>query len=112
LKTPLREIPTDVLAEYTNSAHGWDDGPVAREMRYFLPRYFELLARNDPPDMMGIDICLRRLGYAGWRGKWPDAEAGVVDRFFDDFLANSVLRLDLAEWPVWAGSSTSTSPTC
>jgi hypothetical protein len=48
LKTPLREIPSHLLAEYTGSAHSRDDGPVARERRYFLPRYFELLALNDP----------------------------------------------------------------
>jgi len=38
METPLREISSRTLAEYTNSAHDWDDGPVAREMRYFLPR--------------------------------------------------------------------------
>ena len=50
LKTPLREVPAGLLAEYTGSAHSWDDGPVACEMRYFLPRYFDLIAQNDPPD--------------------------------------------------------------
>ena len=29
LKTPLRDIPASLLAEYTNSAHAWDDGPDA-----------------------------------------------------------------------------------
>src|SRR5262245_51114724 len=56
LATPLREIPAALLAEYTGSAHDWDDGPVAREFRYFMPRYLELIALNDPPDTMGIDI--------------------------------------------------------
>src|SRR4029079_7286580 len=32
LKTPPTNIPASLLAEYTNSAHAWDDGPVAREM--------------------------------------------------------------------------------
>lgn len=99
IKTPLRQIPADLLAEYTNSAHDWDDGPVAREMRYFLPRYFELIARNDPPDNMGLDICLRRLRQAGWRAKWPEAEEKLIDRFFDAVLVASLPRLDLVEWP-------------
>lgn len=100
IKTPLRELPSDVLAEYTNSAHGWDDGPIAREMRYFLPRYFELIALDDPPDNMGIDICLRRLGYAKWREKWPADEVRLLDRFFDAILIASLPRLDLTLWPV------------
>lgn len=100
VKTPLREIPSGLLAEYTNSAHGWDDGPIAREMRYFLPRYFELIADYDPPDHMGIDICLRRLGYAKWREKWPAQEEQIIDRFFDAFLVASLSKLDLVHWPV------------
>ena len=99
LKTPLREIGASLLAEYTNSAHDWNDGPVAREMRYFLPRYFELIAENDPPDTMGLDICLRRLAKAGWRAKWPAAEEQIIDRFFEALMAAGLLRLDLAHWP-------------
>jgi len=53
IATPLKEIPAELLAEYTNSAHAWDDDTVAREMRYFLPRYMELIAHNDPPDHLG-----------------------------------------------------------
>jgi hypothetical protein len=98
LKTPLREIPAKLLAEYTGSAHDWNEGPVAREMRYFLPRYFELIASNDPPDW-GIDICLRRLGQAGWRSKWPKLEEDIIDRFFDELLVSSLQRLELAHWP-------------
>lgn len=100
LKTPLREIPARLLAKYTGSAHDWNDGPVAREMRYFLPRYFELLALNDPPDTCGIDICLRRLGYAGWRAKWPDRECALIDRFFDELLLSGLECIGLVEWPV------------
>lgn len=99
-RTPLREIPSWLLAEYTNSAHDWDDGQVAREMRYFLPRYLELIALNDPPDNMGLDICLRRLGQAGWRSKWPADQAALIDGFFDRLVAASVHRLELARWPV------------
>ncbi len=100
LKTRLREVPARLLAEYTGSAHSWDDGPVAREMRHFLPRYFELLALNDPPDTCGIDICLRRLAQANWRAKWPDRECAIIERFFDELMLASLERLDLVRWPV------------
>lgn len=100
IKTPLRKIPSNLLAEYTNSAHDWDDGPVAREMRHFLPRYFELIANYDPPDNIGLDICLRRIGRGGWRRKWPVEEEHLIDRFLDAFLVASLSRLDLVLWPV------------
>jgi len=100
IETPLREIPANLLAEYTNSAHDWDDGPVAREMRYFLPRYLELIAMGEPPDQMGLDICLRRIGRGGWRRTWARGEEDVIDRFFDALVRGSLNRLELDLWPV------------
>jgi hypothetical protein len=99
LKTPLRQISSSLLSGYTNSAHNWNDGPVAREVRYFLPRYLELIAANDPPDNLGLDICLRRLGQTQWREKWPPAEVDVLDRFFDHFALACLQRLDLEQTP-------------
>ncbi|HML44023.1 MAG TPA: hypothetical protein PKE13_14005 [Hyphomicrobium zavarzinii] len=99
IRTPLRKISSHLLAEYTNSAHDWDDGPVACQMRYFLPRYLELLAEDDPPDSMGVDICLRRMGNAGWRAKWPSEEVDLIDAFFDALMVASLSRLDLSLWP-------------
>ncbi len=96
--TPLREITARLLAEYTNSAHDWNDGQVAREMRHFLPRYMDLIARNDPPDTIGMDICLRRLEPAHWRTKWPHAEADLVARFFDALVDGAMQRLDVIPW--------------
>jgi hypothetical protein len=69
-------------------------------LRHFLPRYFELLALDDPPDSCGIDICLRRLAQADWRAKWPDRECAVIDRFFDAFMRASLERIELVRWPV------------
>jgi hypothetical protein len=98
-RTPLREIPSALLAEYTNSAHGYDEGAIATELRYFLPRYFELIAAGDPPDL-GLDICLRRLGEASYRTNWPAEEASVIDRFFDAFVIASAARVEVVEWPI------------
>jgi hypothetical protein len=97
VKTPLRAIPSSLLAEYTNSAHGWDDDQIAHEMRHFLPRYLELIALHDPPDHFGIEICLRRLGESGWRAKWPPDESALLDRYFDALLRASLLRLDVRD---------------
>jgi hypothetical protein len=97
-RTPLREISSALLAEYTNSAHDWDDN-VARQLRYFLPRYFELVAAKDPPDNLGLAVCLRRIAYAEWWNRWPPAEAAIIGRFFDELTGASLSRLELAEWP-------------
>lgn len=98
-RTPLREVSSSLLAEYTNSAHGYDEDAIATELRHFLPRYFELIAADDPPDYMGLDQCLRRLGEASYRTRWPTREAAIIDDFFDAFLALSTEKLEVEEWP-------------
>ncbi len=67
-------------------------------MRYFLPRYLELIALGDPPDNLELDICLRRLAYAQWRSKWPAAQVEVLDNFFDRLIEASAQRLDVIVW--------------
>jgi len=78
---PLREIPAPVLGEYTDSAHELTP-LVADQLRYFLPRYFELLAGGEVPTALGVETCLRRLGHADWRAAWPRAEADAISAFF------------------------------
>lgn len=95
--TPLKEISSDILAEYTNSAHGYD-ATVEQQFKHFLPRYFDLIAQCDPPSHLGLETCLRRLD--GYRKTWPQAEVETVDEFFDAFAGTSVRRLLLVEWPV------------
>lgn len=82
---PLRDMPASVLAEYTNSAHGWDDS-VSHEFRYFLPRYFELIAANASPSMIGMESCLQRLSPASYRARWPREESDAVDAWFAALL--------------------------
>ena len=100
IHTPLREVPSSLLAEYTNSAHGYDDGEIATELRHFLPRYFELIAADDPPDHLGGDQSLGRLGESSYRTKWPAREAEVIDAFFDECLVSTTTKLELVQWPV------------
>ena len=94
VRTPLRSIQQETLAEYTNSAHDWIDGLVDIEMRYFLPRYLELIAHHLPPDNIGMDICLRRLRDARWRQAWPKEEANILEAFFDELVRDSLGYLD------------------
>ncbi len=89
IKTPLHELTATTLAEYTGSAHEWD-GKVEDDLKYFLPRYFELIALGEVPSTTGVETCLRRLSHANYRATWPDAEAKAVD---DAFVA--LLRLAL-----------------
>jgi hypothetical protein len=80
-QTPLRDIPSPTLAEYTNSAHEWTER-VADQLRYFLPRYFELIAQGDIPSNLGIETCLKRLFDANWRQAWPQPEVKAIECYF------------------------------
>lgn len=95
---PLREISASLLAEYTNSAHGYDRTDIEPQFKYFLPRYLDLIAHCDPPSHLGLETCLDRL--AGYREHWPKREVEAADEFFDAFLEASVYQLLLLEWPV------------
>jgi hypothetical protein len=63
---PLRQMPSRLLAEYTHSAHGID-AKTANDFRHYLPRYFELIALDEPPTTICEESCLRRLHDAGYR---------------------------------------------
>jgi len=60
--TPLGDIPAKLLTQYTHAAVTWDER-ASFEMRYFLPRYCELIAHDEPPSQAGeTSDCLSRLG--------------------------------------------------
>jgi hypothetical protein len=100
VRTPLREIPSQLLAEYTNSAHGWDDEVIRDQMRYFLPRYLDLIAADDGPHHSCLEQCLIRLQDARWRDTWPADEVDVLNRFFPALIVARLHDLSLAQWPV------------
>jgi hypothetical protein len=105
--TPLWAIPAPLLAEFTNSAHDTEaEGRPADELRHFLPRYFELLAAGEPPDHMGLEICLRRLGHSGFRGVWPKDEVAAIDAFFDAFMTQRIHDLAMTCWPPYGQRGT------
>lgn len=81
IETPRDDISTELLAEYTHSAHGWDE-QVAEDFRYFLPRYFDLIAIGQTPSHFGSELALDRLANVDYRVAWPRAEADAIDEFF------------------------------
>lgn len=97
--TPLRELSSDLLSEYTNSAHGYDEYADGHALRHFLPRYFELIARNDPPHYGDLSHCLVRLGSANYRRSWSAREIDAIDRYFDALLEDKLGDITLTEWP-------------
>jgi hypothetical protein len=87
LKLPLREIDGPLLDQYSWSAHGEDDdGPRSDDLRYLMPRYFELFALNDPKLHDAPECNLMQLGRTAYRSVWPSAEVEAIDRYFDALL--------------------------
>ncbi len=87
LKLPLRQIDGGLLDQYSWSAHGHDeDGPHSDDLRYLLPRYFELFALNDPKLHDAPECNLMQLGRTPYRSVWPAAEVVAIDHYFDALL--------------------------
>jgi hypothetical protein len=87
LKLPLREVDGYLLDQYSWSAHGHDDnGPLSADLRYLLPRYFELFALNDPKLHEAPECNLTQLGRTPWRTVWASAEVATIDSYFDALL--------------------------
>jgi len=95
---PLREIPTWLLAEYTNSAHDHNEH-VETQLKYFLPRYFELIAECDPPSDFGLQVMFSGLAKSGWRERWHEKHLNAFDEFCFAFLEACCQQLEVCEWP-------------
>ena len=77
--TPLRNISAELLCEFTNSAHA---AGRATEVKYFLPRYFDLLAMRQQTSHNGTEMALGRLAESDWE-TWPANERDAIGAFFD-----------------------------
>lgn len=101
LTTPLHTISSALLAEYTNSAHGYDFEGIETQFKYLLPRYLELIALGEPPHQHSSSITLSRLGDARYRERWRQTEIEAIDEFFaglvDAFLGRLPFRQNF--WP-------------
>lgn len=84
--TPRRDIPADLIREYVGSAHAYDETLIGPELRHFLPRMFELVARGAEISNIGLEVAFTRLGRgaggADYRGNWAPKEIETIDRFF------------------------------
>jgi hypothetical protein len=106
LKLPPRQIDGYLLDQYSWSAHGHDnDGPLSDDLRYLLPRYFEMFALNDPALHNAPACNLTQLGRTAYRATWPRAEVAAIDGYFDTLLA-ACLANDAVEggWKAASGS--------
>ncbi len=97
-RLPLKDITSELLAEYTNSAHGFDETIIEPEFKHFLPRYLELIAQCKPPSHIGLEMCLIRL--EGYRQRYRPNEVKVINEFFNAYLKASLTQTGLIEWPV------------
>lgn len=100
VETPLRDISVELLSQYTSSAHGYDESLHGSSLRYFLPRYFELIALNQAPYNDDLPQCLKRLGHADYRHTWSPDEVAVIDRYFDALLVDKLRDVSVINWPV------------
>ena len=94
---PLNCISPELLANYTHSAHSWD-GKVEDDLRYLLPRYFELIAQERDPTHYGDEICLQRLSDADYRNTWREKDADAVDGFFLALLRDRLGKPVEVDW--------------
>jgi hypothetical protein len=98
LATPLRDISSDLLASYSHAAKPIDPDQVSKSLRYFLPRYFELIAAHDWPVHFFEAGALKMLAQAQYRRTWPAHEIAAVDDFFEAlFRATLSQPVDLAD---------------
>lgn len=96
IKLDLREIDGRLLSQYSWSAHGEDDdGPLSDDLRYLLPRYFELIALNDPTLHEALECVLMQLGRTSYRTAWSSEEVEAIDKYFDALLLASLANIAL-----------------
>ncbi|HSF94095.1 MAG TPA: hypothetical protein VLA52_03645 [Thermohalobaculum sp.] len=64
-----------------------ETGAVERsELRYILPRMFDLIAQGEAPHVAGEECSLSYLAETGYPEKWTEPERSAVERFFAALL--------------------------
>jgi len=90
----LRHIPLELLTEYQDAAR--PEKLDLRELKYFAPRYLELVKNYQFPSFEPL-LSLSRFGYFK-ASDWTEAERTLLDKFallfFKDYL-NSIDKKDL-----------------
>jgi len=88
---PLRELNSADTHHFLTESGRFD----GREVRYMVPRLFELLAAGECPGHWGEECSLSCLERAGYPKDWTDPERAAIEGFFaallDDCLAQQAL---------------------
>lgn len=86
IKTPVRDMPVELIQEYSNSAHGV---PLETDdLKALLPRYLDLFSQDEEVDYNSVGTELSRFGDA-WRaepGLFLDAELAALLTWARAFL--------------------------
>jgi hypothetical protein len=96
LDLPLRSIDGRLLMQYQWSAHNGADPEAADDLRYLLPRIFELLVAGDAKMFSDPNMTLSKLGDCLWMKQWPKPERDAVTGFLEALL-NAALDRDELE---------------
>ncbi|MEM6306167.1 MAG: hypothetical protein AAF744_15725 [Pseudomonadota bacterium] len=74
IATPTRQMPSALIQEYSNSAHGTPH--QTDDLRLLLPRYLDLMAQDVEVDYVGVGTELLRFGDAvrAQPALWSDAQ--------------------------------------
>jgi hypothetical protein len=101
--TPVRDLPPELIREYSNSAHGDPTDP--NDLNALLPRYLDLIAHDIEVDWNSVGSDLKRFGEA--RGKLPGFPAPGMAEEMDRYALALILHFgtlqardeDLCETP-------------
>lgn len=96
LNLPLRSIDGRLLMQYQWSAHTGADPEAADDLRYLLPRSFELLMAGDATIFDDPNMTLSKLGDCPWMTEWPKPERDTIAGFFTALLNAALDRDELA----------------
>jgi hypothetical protein len=103
IATPVRDLPPELVQEYSNSAHGDPSNPD--DLNALLPRYLDLIAQDKEVDWNSVGADLKRFGDA--RGRLPGFPAPGMEAEMDRYARALVLNFgtlqardeDLCETP-------------
>jgi hypothetical protein len=95
LGLPLRSMDGRLLMQYQWSAHNGADPETADDLRYLLPRIFELLMAGDAKMFDDPNMTLSKLGECLWSEQWPKPERDAVAGFLEALLDAALDRDEL-----------------
>lgn len=88
IATPVRDMPPELVQEYSNSAHGDPTNPD--DLNAFLPRYLDLIAQDIEVDFNSVGADLKRFGDA--RGRLPGFPAPGMAAEMDVYARHLLLH--------------------